>query len=70
MFFELWFSESICPVVGLLGCVVVLRTSSQVVLVPKNQPAKVGDAREKGWEDPLEEGMATHALENPMDREA
>ena len=27
--------------------------------------------RSLGWEDPLEEGMATHSgiLENPMDRE-
>ena len=23
-----------------------------------------------GWEDPLGEGMATHSLENPMDRGA
>ena len=38
------------------------------------EPTTVGDAGDKGWslgrEDPLEEGMATHALENPMDREA
>ena len=38
------------------------------------EPAKVGDAGDKGWslcrEEPLEEGMVTHALENPMDREA
>ena len=23
-----------------------------------------------GWEDPLEKGMATHAMENPLDRGA
>ena len=46
--FKFWFPQCICPAVGLLGCMVVLRTSSQVVLVLKNQPAKVGDARDKG----------------------
>ena len=37
---------------------------SQVALVIKNLPANVGDVRDVvqslGWEDPLEEGMATH----------
>ena len=35
--------------------------ASQVVLVVKNPPANAGDVREAGlgWEDPLEEGMAT-----------
>ena len=36
----------------------------QVVLVVKNPPTNAGDLREViwslGWEDPLEEGMATH----------
>ena len=42
------------------------RTSraSQVVLVMKNPPANAGDIMrhefDPGWEDPLEEGMATH----------
>ena len=27
----------------------------------KNPPANAGDARDLGWEDPLEEGMATHS---------
>ena len=43
----------------------------------KNLPASVGDTEmwvlSLGWEDPLEEEMATHSsilgLENPMDRE-
>ena len=43
----------------------------------KNRPANAGGARDMdrslGWEDPLEEEMATHssilAWENPMDRE-
>ena len=38
---------------------------SQVALVVKNPPANVGDLRKSvrslGWEDPLEEGMATHS---------
>ena len=40
---------------------------SQMVLVVKNLPANAGDIRETGsgqplgWEDPLEEGMATHS---------
>ena len=38
----------------------------QVVLVVKNPPAKAGRLRRRrfrslGWEDPLEEGMATHS---------
>ena len=39
--------------------------ASQVVLVVKNPPANAGDIRDwvpsLGWEDPLEEGMATHS---------
>ena len=31
-----------------------------MVLVVKNPPANAGDLRDSGWEDPLEEGMATH----------
>ena len=27
----------------------------------KNPPANAGDARDLGWEDPLEEGVATHS---------
>ena len=38
---------------------------SQDHLVEKNQPANVGDIRDASsipsWEDPLEEGMATHS---------
>ena len=38
---------------------------SQVALVVKNPPANVGDLRKSvrslGWEDPLEEGVATHS---------
>ena len=48
--------------------------ASQVVLVVKNLPANAEDARDAGWDDPLEEGTATHSsifgLENPTDREA
>ena len=49
-----------------------------MVLVVKNPPANAGDITDAvqslSWEDPLEEGMATHssilALRIPMDREA
>ena len=38
---------------------------SQVMLVVKNLPANAGDVRDvgpiSGWEDPLEESMATHS---------
>ena len=37
--------------------------TSQLALVVKNPPANAGDIRDAGslgWEDPLEEGMATH----------
>ena len=32
-----------------------------MTLVVKNQVANAGDVRSLGWEDPLEEGMATHS---------
>ena len=39
--------------------------ASQAALVVRNPPANAGDIRDVvhslGWEDPLEEGMATHA---------
>ena len=39
--------------------------ASQVALVVKNLSVNAGDTRDAGlilgWEDPLEEGMATHA---------
>ena len=42
-----------------------LKVKFQVVVVIKNLPANAGDIREAdailGWEDPLEEGKATHA---------
>ena len=49
-----------------------------VALVVKNPPVNAEDLRDvgsiPGWEDPLEEGMATHSSisfwENPMDRGA
>ena len=46
------------------GSVVKKLSASQVVLVVKNPPANSGNMRDKvqslGWEDPLEEGKATH----------
>ena len=39
--------------------------TSQVALVVKNPPANTGDVRDAvlilGWEDPLQEEMATHS---------
>ena len=39
--------------------------ASQVAIVVKNPPANAGDRGKQvwslGWEDPLEEGMATHS---------
>ena len=39
--------------------------TSQVALVVKNLPANAGDIKDVGsilgWEDPLEEGIATHS---------
>ena len=44
---------------------VYLHWASQVTLVVKNPPACTGDLRDMdslpGWDDPLEEGMATHS---------
>ena len=41
-----------------------MQRASQVVPVVKNLSTNAGDIREEdltpGWEDPLEEGMATH----------
>ena len=43
----------------------ILQWASQVVLVVKNPPANARDTemqvRSLGWEDPLEEIMATHS---------
>ena len=43
----------------------LLHNASQVTLVVKNPPTNVRDIRDVGqslgWEDPLEEGMATHS---------
>ena len=54
----------------------VLIWASQVTLGVKTPPTNAGDTetlfRSLGWEDPLEEGMATHSsifcLENSMGR--
>ena len=35
--------------------------ASEMELVVKNLPANAGDAGDPDWEDPLEEGMATHS---------
>ena len=35
--------------------------ASLVVQLVKNLPAKAGDTRDMGWEDPLEKEMATHS---------
>ena len=47
-----------------IGQVSVMRRASQVALVVKNPPANAGDVRDmflsQGWENPLQEGMATH----------
>ena len=50
---------------GHLSCPMPARRASQVVLVVKNLSANAGDVRDVDsiprWEDPLEEGMATHS---------
>ena len=45
----------------------LIERASHVVLVVKNPPANAGDVRDTrvqslGWEDPLEEEMATHSI--------
>ena len=60
------------------GIPVVRVRASWVALVVKNLPANAGDIRDAdsipGWEDPLEESMATYssilAWKIPMDRGA
>ena len=48
-----------------LRAIYLRQWASQVVLVKKNLPANAGDIRDTDWipdwEDPLEEGMATHS---------
>ena len=59
-------------------CNPILKLGFSGDAVIKNPSASAGDTGDRvgslGWEDPLEEGMATHssilALENPMDRGA
>ena len=47
-----------------IGQVSVMRRASQAALIVKNPPANAGDVRDmflsQGWENPLQEGMATH----------
>ena len=56
-----------CPLLNYLR-------ACQVVCVVKNWPANAGDIRDSGSIPEsgrsLEQEMATHCLENPMDREA
>ena len=45
----------------------LIERASHVVLVVKNPPTNAGDVRDTrvqslGWEDPLEEEMATHSI--------
>ena len=44
---------------------IIANYAQQVALEVKNPPANAGDIRDLGlilgWEDPLEEGMATHS---------
>ena len=35
--------------------------ASQVAVAVKNLSANAGDVRDMGWEDPREEGVATHS---------
>ena len=47
----------------LLKCALIIIKASQVALVVKDLPVNAGDVRDVGslgWEDPLQEGMATH----------
>ena len=47
------------------SCVAPRQGASQVALVGKNPPANAGDIRDAGsipeFDDPLQEGMATHS---------
>ena len=49
------------------GFITIMNGVSQVARVVKKPPASEGDIRDTGlgrylgWEDPLEEGMATHS---------
>ena len=62
------------PCVPLLKTQVLASWASQVMLVIKSLPTIAGDVRDTGWilgwEDPLEEGMATHSTVLAIDRGA
>ena len=61
--FELWFSQGICPVVGLLAWASLMAQPAMW----KNPPAVWKTwVRSLGWEDPLEKGKYS-GLENSMD---
>ena len=42
-------------------CSLVWGMPTRVTLAVKNLPGRAGDAGDMGWEDPLEEEMATHS---------
>ena len=54
--FELWFSWSICPVVGLLGHMVVLGISLVAQLVKNSLAMQETLVQFLSQEDPLEKG--------------
>ena len=54
--FELWFSWSICPVVGLLGQMVVLGISLVAQLVKNSLAMQETLVQFLSQEDPLEKG--------------
>ena len=74
--FRLWFSQGICPGVGLLGHMVIL--TSQVALLVKNLLASAGDIRDANLIPESERSpggghgspLQYSSLENPMNRGA
>ena len=78
LFHDFQWMENIASDCSLTSSLINGRLSFQVVQVLKNSPASARDIRDQvsslGWEDPLEEGMATHlsslALRIPWTEEA
>ena len=63
--FQVLFVQPLAIIIRLFGFRRTFKGASQVALVVRKLPANAGDIREAvlslGWDDPLEEEMATHS---------
>ena len=57
----IWFSQSMCPIMGLQGHIAVLGLLLKVKNLPEMQEPQETLVQSLGWKDALENSMATHS---------